>query len=85
MTCSNEGTDKYGRTLTYCMAGDTDLNGEMVRSGWAVAYGGLEFTYWRAESEAKDKHRGIWQGRFDQPQSWRDRNRLMQGGMTPDD
>ena len=36
--CTNEGKDKYGRTLSICYANGLDLQAEMVRSGMAVAY-----------------------------------------------
>ena len=36
--CSDEGNDKYGRTLSICYANGVDLQSEMVRSGMAVAY-----------------------------------------------
>ena len=32
-------TDRYGRFVATCSAGETDINREMVRLGWALAWG----------------------------------------------
>jgi hypothetical protein len=53
-------------------AGPTDLNAEMVRSGWAVTDGGRDHR--RAEDEARVARRGMWQGRFRRPAEWRKAN-----------
>jgi len=58
--------DEYGRLLRYVYAGDTFVNAEMVRQGWAwstafppdIKYQG----YLEAmENEAKQLKRGFWQ------------------------
>lgn len=67
VTCSSRDDDRYGRRLGRCRAGDTDLNAEMVRTGWAVAYGG----YAREEAEARAHGRGLWSGAFTWPQDFR--------------
>ena len=36
--CSDEGKDRYGRTLGICYVGEMDLQAEMVKSGMAIAY-----------------------------------------------
>ena len=35
--CTDEGQDRYGRTLGICYVGEMDLQAEMVKSGMAVA------------------------------------------------
>lgn len=65
--CSGWQTDRYGRLLGDCKAGDADLNRAQVEAGWAVAYGGFE----REEAAARSARRGIWAGSFVQPQEWR--------------
>lgn len=67
VTCAWGREDKYGRRLGRCRAGTTDLNAEMVRSGWAVAYGGFE----REEAEARAHGRGLWSGDFVLPEDFR--------------
>jgi endonuclease YncB( thermonuclease family) len=67
VTCSWSREDRYGRRLGRCSAGETDLAAEMVRSGWAVAYGGYE----REETEARAHRRGLWSGDFVWPQDFR--------------
>lgn len=65
--CEGWETDRYGRLLATCRAGQTDLNAEMVRSGWAVSYGG----YATEEREARNAARGLWRGSFETPREWR--------------
>lgn len=67
VACSGWQKDRYGRLLGDCKAGDVDLNRGQVEAGWAVAYGGFE----REEAAARAARRGIWAGRFVQPQEWR--------------
>jgi endonuclease YncB( thermonuclease family) len=67
VTCVSRDLDRYGRHLGRCRAGDTDLNAEMVRTGWAVAYG----AYDRQEAEARAHGRGLWSGDFTWPQEFR--------------
>ncbi len=67
VACSWSGEDKYGRRLGRCRAGDTDLNAAMVRSGWAVAYGGYE----AEEVDARAHRRGLWSGDFTWPEDFR--------------
>lgn len=68
VTCEGWERDRYGRLLAVCRAGDTNLNLEQVRAGWAVAFGDFE----EAESEARRDKAGLWAGEFDRPRAWRD-------------
>lgn len=79
VTCSSFETDRYGRAISSCKAGDLDLNGEMVRRGWAVAYTRHSAGYVSEEAEARAAKRGLWQGRFENPQDWRARHRVRRG------
>lgn len=69
--CTVTGTDKYNRALVACKAGRIELNSEMVRSGWAVAYRRYSDAYVGEEEEAKAARRGIWSGTFKMPEEWR--------------
>ncbi len=72
--CTMLDEDRYGRAVAVCRAGGTDLNGEMVRLGWATAYRRHSSAYVTSENEARKAKRGIWQGRFEPPETWRERN-----------
>jgi endonuclease YncB( thermonuclease family) len=66
--CQPEGSDKYGRTLARCEVVGADLGAAIVSAGLALATDG----YGAEESEAKRAARGLWQGRFVDPRTWRD-------------
>jgi endonuclease YncB( thermonuclease family) len=62
VTVSTDGTDRYGRTIGWIRAGETDANREMVRQGWA-----WHFTHYNRDPgiaqlqvEAKAARRGLW-------------------------
>jgi len=82
VTCRVLDTDRYGRSVAECTAGGVSLNDAMVRAGWAVAYTRHGLDHAAAQDEARAARRGIWQGRFVQPEQWRSahRNALMQPG-----
>ena len=51
-----------------------DINRQLVRSGWAVAYG----DFGDEERAAREAGAGLWAGTFDRPKDWRARH----GGMA---
>lgn len=59
---TEEGTDRYGRTIGWVKAENTDANREMVRTGWAWHF--IQFNkdagIARLQVEAKDARRGLW-------------------------
>ena len=69
--CTVVTKDRYARNVARCHAGGKELNREMVRSGWAVAYRAHSQDYISAEGEARAARRGLWQGTFDHPEEWR--------------
>ena len=71
VSCDVISVDRYDRSLARCKAGNVDLNTEMVRRGWAVAFRDGVGEFARAEEEARAAKRGLWQGLFDRPQDWR--------------
>jgi endonuclease YncB( thermonuclease family) len=83
LDCDIRETDRYGRLVAECRAGDLDINREMVRSGWAIAYRRHGTSHADAESAARAAGRGIWQGEFETPERWRERRRkdMMRGDM----
>ena len=71
VTCRGDETDRYGRMLASCTAGNIELNAEMVRLGFAVARDQNGLPYLLQQVEAKRAGRGIWRGSFDHPSDWR--------------
>jgi endonuclease YncB( thermonuclease family) len=73
LTCTPNGTDRYGRTLATCSAGPVaDVSDAMVRAGFAINF--MNGGYQAAEAEARTAKRGIWSGEFERPQDWRRRH-----------
>lgn len=81
VSCTSIETDRYGRAVAVCKRGELDINAEMVRLGWAVAYSRHSLSYVRLEAEARRAKRGIWAGHFEQPENNRARQRLVQGNL----
>ena len=84
LDCRILETDRYGRSVSTCMQSRLDINAEMVRQGWAIAYRQHGLDYIAAETAAKNARRGIWQGPFEMPEDWRadHRNSIVQSGMA---
>ncbi|HUR43308.1 MAG TPA: thermonuclease family protein [Aestuariivirga sp.] len=75
LACLTLDGDRYGRNVVQCRAGDLDINAEMVRLGWAIAYVKHSTAYMDEEADARRNKRGLWQGTFESPEKWRRRNR----------
>jgi endonuclease YncB( thermonuclease family) len=69
--CTVEDVDRYGRSVSICKSGNTNLNFQMVTDGWAVAYREHDSLYADAEAGAQERGAGLWQGQFDKPRLWR--------------
>lgn len=69
--CHGSKRDRYGRLIAVCFVDGRDINAEMVRQGWAVAYRRYAKDYVGEEGEARTERRGIWQGQFIAPSDWR--------------
>jgi endonuclease YncB( thermonuclease family) len=80
--CSIIDRDRYGRQVSVCKDGALDVNREMVRLGWAIAYRRHALNYVSAEREAKSARRGIWAWEFDRPEDYRAKNRAVQGSAV---
>ena len=77
VTCTIEGRDRYNRALGICYAADgTDLNGWLVRQGYALAYRRYSPKYIPEENQARAARAGIWAGEFVAPWAWRRGQRL---------
>lgn len=64
ISCEARTIDIYGRIIGKCYADGVDLQYNMVRAGWAVAYRRYSEDYVQAEEFARYEKRGIWQWSF---------------------
>jgi endonuclease YncB( thermonuclease family) len=73
ISCEGQAHDKFQRVVATCRdETGRDLARTMVERGLAVSFGGFsEGPYASEEADAKATKRGLWQGRFDPPSSWR--------------
>ncbi len=69
--CEGDTYDRYKRLIATCYSGTVDLNAEMVRQGWALAYRKYSKDYVSVEMEAQEAKRGVWAGEFEPPWKWR--------------
>ncbi len=75
VSCVPLTTDRYGRTVANCRAGE-DVGAWMVRNGWALAYRKYSRAYVGDERKARAAGAGIWAGDFIAPWLWRRGKRL---------
>ena len=73
--CTDEGQDRYGRTLGICYVDEVDLQAEMVKSGMAIAYLRYSRRYENEQNYAKKVKAGMWAGEFQEQEGWRRENR----------
>jgi endonuclease YncB( thermonuclease family) len=71
--------DASGRLRGSCFVGETSLDRELVRHGWALAHHSGMTPY---EVLARENKRGLWRGEFVIPEQWRAGKRLP--GEPPD-
>jgi len=69
--CEGITYDQYKRLIATCYNGEINLNAEMVRQGWALAYRRYSKDYVSVEKGAQEAKRGIWAGVFEPPWKWR--------------
>ena len=74
--CVSEETDRYGRPLVSCTAGDRDVAEWMVAQGLAWASRKYSSKYLRAEAGARSRKLNIWSGRGEPPWEWRKNQRM---------
>ena len=73
--CSHKDKDRYKRIVAECFAGQINLNKELVRNGWALAYRDYSRDYVIDEEYAQENNLGMWQGTFIHPKKCRKLNR----------
>ena len=70
--CTPYDTDKYNRTVAECFVGSINLNASMVWAGHAVDYVRYSAGHYASQQyDAQAHKRGIWQGKFTQPEEYR--------------
>jgi endonuclease YncB( thermonuclease family) len=69
--CEGGTYDRYKRLIAVCYSGTVNLNAELVRQGWALAYRRYSKDYISAEKYAQEAKRGMWAGEFELPWEWR--------------
>lgn len=75
LRCTPQDRDRYDRVVAICRLDGQDLNGWMVREGWAVAYTDYTRRYLPEEWLAWWEGRGLWSSRFERPSDWRREHR----------
>lgn len=73
--CKIVAKDRYKRKVAVCYSGGKNLNEEMVKQGWAVAYDRYTDDYVDDEKTAKKAKKGLWQGKFMRPELYRSLHR----------
>lgn len=71
VVCKKRDEAKDGWQPATCTVNGRDVNGEMVRLGYALVFRDEAFYYTDLETEAKQAARGIWASEFEPPWEWR--------------
>lgn len=84
ISCDIVEHDKYQRDVARCRKDGLEINREMVRLGWAIAYERHSIDYLVAEATARNARRGLWQGHFQKPEDFRaeQRDAVNRGDMV---
>lgn len=81
VTCRVLETDGYGRLIALCRAGATELNRDMVESGYAWAFVKYSRRFVAEEARAKAAREGVWRVAGAQP-AWEFRARRWAAAET---
>lgn len=83
VTCVVRDMDRT-RYVSVCTAGGVDINAQMVRRGWAVAYTRYSLDYVDDEEAARAEGLALWRSTFDRPHDYRAKLRVEQeAARTP--
>lgn len=76
VSCRAVDTDTHGRLVSRCKVAGQELNGWMVRQGWALDYRRYsDGAYASEQARARRSKLGIWSGTFEAPENYRRRQR----------
>ena len=67
--CDVKDVDRYKRDLSVCHIENLNLNIEMLKAGYAMAY--RNEAYQKIEKREKKAKKGIWRGKFMRPELYR--------------
>ncbi|MEL6568151.1 MAG: thermonuclease family protein [Pseudomonadota bacterium] len=70
VTCVVRDMDRT-RYVSVCEAGGVDINAQMVRRGWAVAYTQYSTDYVAQETAARTEGLALWRSEFERPHDYR--------------
>src|SRR5205085_10801956 len=77
VSCRQVDTDRYGRAVSKCTVGSTDVAVWMVANGWAVDFKRYSGNACAAEERsAHSGKKGIWSSEFEMPWDWRAEERI---------
>ena len=82
VACRSLDVDRYGRAVSSCKVGGTDIARAMVERGWAVAFTQYGTDYVSAEIQAHKAMRGLWAGDFEPPSDYRKRMHNVQSNVA---
>ena len=69
--CEISGLDRYKRKIAICYVDGIELNREIVKAGYGIAYKQYSKKYEADEILAKTDKKGIWAGQFTPPNEYR--------------
>ncbi len=72
--CVQKDIDRYKRIVAECFVNNININKELVKSGWALAYKDYSKDYVADEHFAQENALGMWKGTFIKPKKWRKLN-----------
>ncbi|MCI4645633.1 MAG: thermonuclease family protein [Hyphomonadaceae bacterium] len=81
LTCSVRDMDR-GRHVAVCTADGVEINAQMVRRGWAVAYTDFSEDYVDEEAVARAEGLALWRSNFERPHDYRARLRAEQASAA---
>ena len=73
--CVHKDVDRYKRIVAECFVNNINLNKELVKGGWALAYTDYSKDYVADEYFAQENNLGMWKGTFIDPKKWRKINK----------
>lgn len=69
--CRVKARDVFDRIVASCFVAGQDLQRDMIRAGWAVAFANGGRQYRDDNNDARTSQRGIWESEFVLPSEWR--------------
>ena len=72
--CKILDIDQYKRYIAECFVNNININKQMIREGWALAYRFYSKKYVKDEIYAKKNMNGIWKSKFQNPWDFRKNN-----------